>query len=108
MLLWLPSVSSGFLDEDEKGAKLRRRARAQFMNALLCAGFLLTVVSVLTVKLHHSPKTRGGVRSAAVAALSQLPPNSIYRLSVVDANGAMQSLAQYAGMVTLVVNTACK
>ena len=40
--------------------------------------------------------------------LDTLPVNSIYRLSMKDSNGIVQSLSQYIGMVTLVVNTACK
>lgn len=110
MLLWLPTSNSVFLDEGEKSAKVRRRARAQFTNALLLAGFLLTVASVVTVKLYHSPKTQGFRKAAAAAAAAAvlLPQNSIYRLSVKDAHGANQSLKKYAGMVTLVVNTACK
>jgi glutathione peroxidase-family protein len=36
-----------------------------------------------------------------------LPVHSIYRLSMKDANGMIQSLSQYIGKVTLVVNTAC-
>lgn len=43
-----------------------------------------------------------------VPNIDTLPVNSIYRLSMKDANGIVQSLSQYIGMVTLVVNTACK
>lgn len=111
MLLWLPSTASprsgGSFDEDEKAAKLHRRARARFMNMLLLSGFLLTVASVGIVKLNHSPKTRGAIRLVE-RAFQQLPQNSIYRLSVEDPNGAMVSLEEFTGKVTLVVNTACK
>jgi hypothetical protein len=119
------------MEEDEKGAKLllrRRAARTQMLTVLMGVGCLLTVTSVLTVKQlqlqHHSPKTRGGTGAAAAAAIRKdavveqetnkntqqesLPANSIYRLSVRDANGVLRSLQRYAGMVTLVVNTACK
>lgn len=109
MLLWLPSTHSATLDEDEKGAKLRRRAsaRARFANTLLGAGVLLMVVAVLTVRtMHRAPKTRGAIRRAAASLL--LPPNSIYRLHVADGRGATASLLQYAGAVSLVVNTACR
>jgi hypothetical protein len=41
-------------------------------------------------------------------AHSQLPENSIYRLSMENLLGETESLARFAGMVTLVVNTACK
>jgi hypothetical protein len=37
-----------------------------------------------------------------------LPINSIYRLSLLDINENLQSLQKYIGMVTLIVNTACK
>ena len=105
MLLWLPpSPKSGF-DEDEKAAKLHRRARARFMNMLLLTGFLLLIFSVGIVKMHHSPKTRGAIRLLEKAAL---PIDSIYRLSVEDQNGEIVSLEKYSGKVTLVVNTACK
>ena len=40
--------------------------------------------------------------------IDTLPVNSIYRLSMKDSNGIVQSLSQYIGMVTLVVNTACQ
>lgn len=131
-------------DTNEKGAKLllRRRARSQQFSILLCAGLVLTMVAVILVKLHHSPKTRGAARAelkklqrqqqlqqqhrqeqqetaeeegddkdeilGELLLQQQLPANSIYRLSVLDADGAWQSLHSYAGQVTLVVNTACK
>ena len=41
-------------------------------------------------------------------AIRMLPSNSIYRLVVPDANGRDFDLSQFAGRVTLVVNTACK
>ena len=120
MLLWLPSPSSGgFQDQDEKGAKLRRRARARCINLLLMAVFFVIVLFVLTGQVHfHHPKTttttmtRGGSAAAAARRAASIlrvqPRNSIYRLSVTDSLGTVQSLEQYAGMVTLVVNTACK
>jgi hypothetical protein len=112
------------MEEDEKGAKLllrRRAARTQMLTVLMGIGCLLTLTSVLTVRLHHSPKTRGGASAASIRKVAvveretdknpqrePLPANSIYRLSVKDANGILHSLQRYAGMVTLVVNTACK
>jgi hypothetical protein len=118
------------MEEDEKGAKLllrRRAARTQMLTVLMGVGCLLTLTSILTVKQlqeHHSPKTRGGANANSASAIRKsaaveqetksnleqqpLPVNSIYRLSVKDANGVLQSLQRYAGMVTLVVNTACK
>lgn len=102
-------------DEDEKAAKLIRRARAKYMNMLLATGLVLTVLSVMMVKVHHSPKMRGGHqrqpyhhRGATLRDVALLPPDSIYRLTVENAHGALTSLMEYAGRVTLVVNTACQ
>ena len=132
MLLWLqpppppphagvaPGSGSGgggliLYDDDEKAAKLFRRARAKYMNMLLATGLVLTVLSVMLVKVHHSPKMRGGRPQyhnnhggATLRDVALLPPDSIYRLSVEDAHGALTSLWEYAGRVTLVVNTACQ
>jgi glutathione peroxidase len=41
-------------------------------------------------------------------AHARLPEKSIYRLSVDNILGEKESLSRFAGMVTLVVNTACK
>ena len=54
---------------------------------------------------HHHTNTNHDVD---VPNIDTLPVNSIYRLSMKDSNGIVQSLSQYIGMVTLVVNTACK
>ena len=130
MLLWLQPPNTVFLrkltpdgtasvvyDEDEKGAKIRRRAaRAQLMHVILCFGVLISMISLFTMRYQHlSPKIRG-IRNRNVknesnittGKISSLPHQSIYRLSVKDASGVMQSLQRYAGMVTLIVNTACK
>ena len=118
MLLWLPpNAPRG--DENEKAAKLRRRERAKFMNILLATGLVLTILSVAIVKLHHSPKMRGAYnrqKQQQQLEMSQgdaasLPLDSIYRLSVETqegGDGVLTSLLKYTGMVTLVVNTACK
>lgn len=42
------------------------------------------------------------------AVTTSLPLNSIYRLSTIDSSGEVVSLLKYAGMVSLVVNVACK
>ena len=119
MLLWLPPPNaprSGF-DEDEKAAKLIRRARAKYMNMLLAAGLVLTVLSVMIVKMHHSPKMRGAYRNkqlndrqkgVSLKDAALLPKDSIYRLNVENQEGKLTSLMEYTGLVTLVVNTACK
>lgn len=99
-------------DEDEtKGLRFRRQ-RA------MAAGHL---------PLHESPpahmvkaqhKNRHVVEEAVPANKqddffdpdehARLPENSIYRLSVDNLLGEKESLARFAGMVTLVVNTACR
>lgn len=117
MLLWLPPRAPRGVDEDEKAAKLIRRARARYLNMLLAAGLVLTFLSVMIVKMHHSPKMRGALRQQEQAAASRhvllkdvamLPKDSIYRLNVENEQGELTSLMEYTGMVTLVVNTACK
>ena len=37
-----------------------------------------------------------------------LPPDSIYRTTITDIRGTSQSLMQYAGFVSLIVNVACE
>jgi hypothetical protein len=66
-------------------------------------------------KHHHHDTKRAGVQEINdhhneqhEVTFDTLPVNSIYRLSMKDSNGILQSLSQYIGMVTLVVNTACK
>ena len=53
---------------------------------------------------HEQLKQKPQVADAGVL----LPPNSIYRLSVQDGNDQAFDLNKFAGMVTLVVNVACK
>jgi len=38
---------------------------------------------------------------------AHLPENSIYRLTLTDVTGNQVDMSQFAGMVSLVVNTAC-
>ena len=146
MLFWLPpqrapgsgtsavggvgaSSSSTLFDDDEKAAKLLRRAHTKHLNMLLATGLILTVLSLMTVKAHHSLKLRGAAlqqhppnrhdqqqhqqqqqrrNDVDVVASARLPIDSIYRLQVENEHGALTSLLEYAGMVTLVVNTACQ
>jgi hypothetical protein len=117
-----PYHMNNYPDEDEKGAKLRRRAaRAQLLNVVVCLGLFISTISVLTVQFHHhSPKIRGSSSNsvqqrhpprndtARTVLASSLPIHSMYRLSVKDASGILRSLEEYAGKVTLVVNTACQ
>jgi hypothetical protein len=118
-------------DVNEKGAKiqLRRTARKQFLQLLFGMALFISTLSVFTVKYHHSPKMRGGrYRSIGTTSdatkqhlnqndedndknqlIHDLPINSIYRLSMKDSvTGTIHSLHQYIGMITLIVNTACK
>jgi len=117
MLFWLPPNAPCGGDENEKAAKLRRRARAKFMNILFATGLVLAILSLAIFNLHHSPKMRGAYNRQKKQQLEMLqgdaatlPLNSIYRLSVEnqEGDGVLTSLLKYTGMVTLVVNTACK
>jgi len=70
----------------------------------------------MIVKLHHSPKMRGSYRNkqqqqqrgVALTDVALLPKDSIYRLNVENQQGKLTSLMEYTGLVTLVINTACK
>lgn len=114
MLLWLPPPSAA--DDDEKSGKLRRQARRRTMNALACLASLCLVflVTLLQINVEPAPaRVRHGREDHALAVVDEfhglnLPPNSIYRMTVEDSLGDPVSLADYAGKVTLVVNTACK
>jgi hypothetical protein len=112
------AMTTMMMDEDgnEKAAKLKRRAKARCVNLLAVASVVCTVITCMVVRIRQvSPHMRG----------SLLPHRSIYRLSVpiasttttkvaerkqnVDSstNSNMRSLEEFAGQVTLVVNTAC-
>lgn len=120
MLLWMPNshppvpkppMSGGSvgMDEDEKAAKIQRAKKAKrYNNTLFLIASAILVIVVVTCfpsPMMDQPQIRGG---AVQQLLQELPPNSIYRLSVPNATtGALQPLAPYAGHVTLVVNTAC-
>jgi hypothetical protein len=77
---------------------------------VLFLGILSVVFLVAIVKLHHTPHKRsmrhGFNKNIVETQMTHLPPNSIYRLSVENSSGKQESLAQYAGMVSLVVNVA--
>lgn len=54
---------------------------------------------------------RNGNHGEAIESFdnSFLPPNSLYRVSnVADRDGALVSLGKYSGMISLIVNVACK
>jgi glutathione peroxidase len=121
MLLWAPP-SNGF-DEDEKGAKLHREKRARARKILLGMALMsiafIVAIATLTYDQNgvNSRRSRPKIRVAREKMgdleirprlAPPLPEDSIYRLSVENQFGDMVSLRQYAGNVTLVVNTACK
>jgi len=115
-------------DPSEKVGKIRRSKAKQAKIVMAFIGVVILMVVSVVVKMKHNkysdPRGLRRVReyegerrdsgtellnqNGGVAASTSLPPNSIYRLSVKDSNGAVVSLAKYAGMVTLVVNVACK
>lgn len=49
----------------------------------------------------------GGYRRGHLPRV-ELPSNSVYRLTTTDHLGGLFDLKQFAGQVTLIVNTACK
>ena len=116
MLLWIPpdsnshhhhhNGSSSNGDDDEKSTKVQRQARLRAVRTTLAmVGSALMVMFVLVVQLRvyqadHSPYESNLRRR-------RLPFNSIYRLSVLDAQGQPTMLDRFYGKVTLVVNTAC-
>lgn len=112
-------------EDDDKGGKLRRRRQSQARSFAACLALLGFLVLVVMVKMNHNKnytpsklrRHRGLYQQHDTTALegksvgetvdSFLPPDSIYKLSVHDMAGNLISLAQYSGMVTLVVNVAC-
>jgi len=106
------SPSSPTFNDDEKAGKLRQRQESRVVKAFFFLGLLVLVFLVAIVKLHHTPKYRSvGVRrrhsqEAVAQKHNLLPLQSIYRLSVENKDGQQESLEQYAGMVSLVVNVA--
>jgi glutathione peroxidase len=120
MLLWTPP-NDGF-DEDEKGGKLHRETIARSRKillgmALVSVAFIMTIATltydrngVNSLGSRQKIRARGKMRDLEIRPRlpPTLPEESIYRLSVEDHFGEMVSLLQYAGNVTLVVNTACK
>jgi len=108
MLLWMPPNPADGSDDDEKAVKLKRkkarRPRMSVPNVFLSLVVLAVVALVTMAHMRHISKSSGG---ASLSSQSRLPSNSIYRLAVPNIVGEMTSLHQYAGQVTLVVNTAC-
>jgi glutathione peroxidase len=106
MLMWAP-VGPSDPDDDEKGGKLQKQANIRVQNSIICLAVMTVVFLVSMVHLQHSSKVPGSANFLR-SMTAVLPPNSIYRLSVKDVFDEMVSLKEYAGKVTLVVNTACK
>lgn len=112
-----PPSSNKHNDLDEKTQKLQKRNESRLVRVFLFLGMLCFIFLVAIVKLHHTPDHKK-YRSASVRRRHQdqqqqqdhdaslLPLNSIYRLEVENNTGKQESLAQYAGMVSLVVNVA--
>jgi hypothetical protein len=108
---------SASADKDEKSYKLRlrdrqNRARRCYKNSALACLSVAMVLAVTLWEVKYPAVNQGQLRRAQRAAAERaarlLPPSSIYRLSVPGADGASPvSLAQFAGKVSLVVNTAC-
>ena len=129
MMIWMEpqcgSHSNNYYDDhDEKGGKLRRARRDRRDRVVRNALAAVTVVFFIAfLQLHHSQqrtlpgnnqrvkfKQEGHEQHSHRRGVQepQLPALSIYRLDVENQLGNMTSLGKYAGMVTLVVNTACK
>ena len=111
----LSPPSPATIMDDEKAGKLRQRNESRVVKALLLLGLLVFIFLVAIVKLHHTPKYRSvSVRRRPLPIQSEqssaqhntLPLSSIYRLSVENKDGNLESLQPYAGMVSLVVNVA--
>jgi hypothetical protein len=108
MLLWTPPVGRPDPDDDEKGGKLQKQAHVRVQNAIICLAVMTVVFLISMVHLQHSSKESSSTNMLRSMTEVVLPQNSIYRLSVLDIFDEMVSLKEYAGKVTLVVNTACK
>ncbi len=120
MLMWFPTDSSS-ADDGEKGAKLLREKETRnkrliltFLLSMVAIAVTLTAASVSSVDTFPRLRYRQGAGfhepglEARRVEADSLPPDSIYNLEVEDNQGHMVSLRQYAGNITLVVNTACK
>jgi hypothetical protein len=104
-------------EDDEKQEKMKRWERKQLTNGVVLLGTLCAVFLVAVFKLKHSPQnTLRALRHKSSAfpnhiqqgEATSLPPNSIYRVEVQGELGLPFKMNQFAGMVSLVVNVACK
>ena len=119
MLMWSPPNNLANSDDGEKGAKLQRETASRnkkvvFSLLLSAIAILITITASSTIddlpKLRYRQNAgfhEPGLEARRIEADS-LPPDSIYNLEIEDQQGKLVSLRQYAGNITLVVNTACK
>jgi hypothetical protein len=111
MLLWIPSDSNQHHgDDDEKSTKVQRQARIRAVRttlACVCSSLMVLLVMILQLRLYNSENNAYEPNLRRREQLRRIPYNSIYRLSVSDAQGQSTSLERFFGKVTLVVNTAC-
>ena len=113
----------------ERGRIARRRQRkagsekkesGNRIRIILMVGALCSIIVFAMLQFRGQTKASSSLRSRGIQQMDvdfpswnvphggiMIPPNSIYRLSVEDANGKMVSLQRFAGLVTLVVNVAC-
>lgn len=121
-------------EDDDKGGKLRRKRASQARSLVVLVALVSFILLVSLVKTNHHNKYipsklrkhpqsnhRNNIQEVAdnkalelqsaggmAHSNSFLPPDSIYKLSVKDMQGSTVSLEQYHGLVTMIVNVACK
>ncbi|GKY96474.1 hypothetical protein MPSEU_000606900 [Mayamaea pseudoterrestris] len=99
MLLWIPQNTCQHHngDDDEKSTKVQRQARVRTIRTTLAcfgASVMVFLVMILQLRLY---KSENGAYEPNLRR-RRLPYNSIYRLSVMDAQGQSTSLERFAGM----------
>lgn len=108
-------------DYDGKGKKISHQRLARTKNTILfLAVFCLVGIAALYAfrdSTDFHPFSDGYLRARALKSrysrsmmqdANDIPYDSIYRLTVNDANGEPFALDQFSGSVSLVVNVACK
>lgn len=104
-------------EDDEKQGKLKRSDKKRLTIVFVGLGILCTVFLVAVFKLKRFPQNslralrqKSSFRNQfQPGEATSLPPNSIYRVEVQGALGSLPfKMNQFAGMVSLVVNVACK
>ena len=112
MLLWVPPDTNG-IDPDEKAAKLKREKAARTRKILLGMALFSVAVTVGVTHISTKQQRKRNIKirqqmKEVIPDVKVLPDDSIYNLQVENQQGEMVSLSQYAGNVSVVVNTACK